>query len=194
MKMIEVRRFFMAIGATVLMLAAAGAAQASVLNIDPTAPDPMPTLGVGWVADEISAPFVPSDASPYTFTLAASAIFRITDQFVPGDTYFVYNGAVTPANLILTTVFNGPQAPLTPVGDPTGEAGWESGDYSHGQITLGPGTYALTVEGDGVGGTPAGFYTRLDSATVTPEPSTFAIMGLSGVAGLVFYRRRTRTA
>src|SRR4029078_7218350 len=116
-----------------LMVGLAGQARAS-MNFDPSAGDPPPTLDAGWVPDAIDDACTPSEPSPYVFTLPSSAYFRITDQFVVGDTYFVYNGSVAPENLILTTVFNGPQAPLTPVGDPLGEEGWESGDYSHGQI------------------------------------------------------------
>ena len=56
-------------------------------------------------------------------------------QFIVGDIYYVYDYA----SLILTTTFNGPQAPLSPVGVYYGEAGWESGDYSHGDSAVGGG-------------------------------------------------------
>src|SRR4051794_652400 len=99
-----------------LTLASVFSAKASVLTAD-----------TGWTYDQIDASATPSEESPWTFTLSGPGYFRITDQFNPGDVYSVYEGG-----LILTSAFNGAQAPLTPVGDGFGEAGWESSSYSHG--------------------------------------------------------------
>src|SRR5437879_2193212 len=75
-----------------------------------------PTLDGGWFVDQVSCPagqtcngstpnpFLdpvgPSDGSPYVFTLTNPARFSITDAFVKGDIYTVYDTLVP----ILTTV------------------------------------------------------------------------------------------
>lgn len=139
-----------------------------------------PALDGGWEADQIDGAFVDSQRSSYDFTIGTAAYFRITDQFIVGDTYFIYDGAA----LIGTTSLNGAQPSILPIGDFSGDAGWTDGRYQHAEILLNPGTYSLRVQGDGVGGIPAGFYVRLDTV---PTPGAAALMG---VAGLAAFRRR----
>ena len=142
-----------------------------------------PVLDAGWTGDQIDGSFVDSEQSPYVFSLSAPAYFRITDQFIVGDVYSVYDGVT----FLFSTVFSGAMTSILPIGDAFGDAGWTSADYSHGEFLLGTGSHSLTVQGDGVGGIPAGFYTRLDTAV--PEPTTMSLFGLGSLA-LGYLRRR----
>jgi hypothetical protein len=135
-----------------------------------------PILGGGWSIDQVNAVNTNSVGSPYAFSLPASVYFRITDELVVGDVYKVYEGA----SLILTTTFFS-----NPTGfgdDPTADAAWMSSSYSHGVIVLAPGLHNLSVQGNGVGGLPAHFFTRLDAV---PEPASMLLfcLGLVGLAG-----------
>src|SRR4051794_29915274 len=144
------------------------------------------TPGAGWVDDQINAANAPSTGSAWTFTLTGPGAFRITDQFVSGDIFKLFDGAT----LLGTSSFNGPQVSLTPIGDAAGDAGWTSEIYSHLSVALAAGSYSLTVTGDCVGGVPAGFYVRVDTTEV-PEPAAMAMFGL-GLLGLAAVRRRAK--
>ena len=175
---------------TMLMTVAAGSASSINNTVNTSASDAVPVLNGGWVFDQVDAVMAPSESSPYVFTLANPAFFRITDQFVPGDVYDVFDSGT----LILVTTFNGAQSPLSPVGDPVGEMGWESALYSHGQVLLAAGAHSITVEDTtGAFGIPAGFYTRLDSAPInTPEPAALVLLGI-GLTGLGAFGLRRKS-
>lgn len=142
-----------------------------------------PVLGGGWFFDEITNVAAPSAGSPYDFTLVGPAWFRITDGFIIGDTYQVFDGV----DLILTTSFQGFGAGF---GDNVGaDIGWTSADFGSAEILLAAGSYSLSVIGDGFAGTPSGFYTRLDPAAVIPLPAALPLL-LAGLGGLVIVGRR----
>ena len=153
-------------------------------NYDPAGIPPAPVLDAGWAYDGIDGRLVDSLDSPYIYNLASPAYFRITDDFIVGDTYFVYDFGAP----ILTTSFSYAGVP-TGFSDP-GESAWQSSAYSGGEILLAPGAHHLTVQGDGKGGVPAGFYTQLTSAPV-PAPGAI-LLGSIGV-GLVSWLRRRKT-
>ena len=143
------------------------------VNYDPEGNPPAPILDAGWFYDQVNQPFVNSVDSPYVYNLANPAYFRITDDFVPGDIYFVNDFGA----LILTTSL--PYAGV-PTGFPDpGESAWLNPAYSGGEILLAAGPHQLTVQGNGQGGVPAGFYTQL---TTVPEPTTICLLGLGALS------------
>jgi hypothetical protein len=157
---------------------------AMVVGVGSASADPI--LDSGWAYDEICCALTDSDESPYALALVTAAYLRITDYFVTGDTYFVYDFGA----LILTTSLDGAHASLLPIGDPSGDAGWTDASFEHGEVLLAAGLHDITIQGDGEGGLPAGFYTRLDSAEpAIPEPGTLVLLG-SGMLALVALRRR----
>jgi hypothetical protein len=164
-----------------LLLAGLAVGAAVAAYVAPASATPL-TVGAGWTSDHVNFVNGPSVNSPWTFTLASAGVFRVTDQFTPGDVYTVSEAG----NLLGKSTFNGPQAPLTPIGDPLGEAGWESGAFSHLALNLSAGTYSLIVQGDGAGGVPAGFFVRADAI---PEPAALALFGV-GLLGIGLMRRK----
>ena len=166
-----------------IIICAAGLANAAP-NYDPDGTPPAPVLDAGWFYDQINGRFVDSVDSPYIYNLTGPAYFRITDDFVVGDTFYVYDFGT----LILTT--STPYAGV-PTGFPNpGESAWQNPSYSGGEVLLAPGAHQLTVQGDGLGGLPAGLYTQLTSAPI-PAPGAI-LLGSIGV-GLVSWLRRRRT-
>jgi len=156
-----------------------------------------PALDGGWDFDQILQANANSVASPYNINLVNPTFFRITDAFIPGDQYIVRDFGVP----ILTTALGSPAVRVAFGDDQTADAAWVSNDYQHGEVLLAPGQHQLTVQGNGAGGLPAAFYTRLDTdrrivtepGILVPEPGTFLLFGL-GTAALTSYgwRRRQR--
>lgn len=169
-----------------IIIGVAGLVSTTSANFDPEGTPPAPVLDAGWFYDQINAAFVNSVDSPYIFNLAKPAYFRITDNFVAGDIYYVRDFG----SLILTTSIPYAGVP-TGFPDPSPyfpESAWQNPAYSGGEILLAVGPHQLTVQGNGQGGVPAGFYTQL---TTVPAPGAI-LLGSIGV-GVVSWLRRRRT-
>jgi hypothetical protein len=165
----------------VAVMVSAASAAASV-NYDPQGNPPAPVLNAGWSYDQINQVLVDSVDSPYVYNLANPAFFRITDDFIPGDIYTVKDFG---APILITTI---PYAGV-PTGFPDpGESAWQNPIYSGGEVLLAAGPHSLTVQGNGAGGVPAGFWTQLTSPVV-PAPGAILLGGI-GVSLVGWLRRR----
>ena len=167
-----------------IIIAVAGAVSTAAPNYDPNGIPPAPILDAGWFYDQIDGRFVDSVDSPYIYNLTGPAHFRITDDFIVGDTFYVYDFG----SLILTT--STPYAGVPTAFSDPGESAWQNAVYSGGEVLLAPGAHNLTVQGDGLGGLSAGFYTQLTSTTI-PAPGAI-LLGSIGV-GFVSWLRRRKT-
>lgn len=136
-------------------------------------------IGAPWTYDQLDVAGGATTFGPWEFTLETKAYFRITDDFIVGDQYTATDATI---GLLGSTAFNGAQDPTTAGGD--GEGAWQSGNYQTFEISLQPGSYSITIVGDGVGGVPAGLYVQLEKI---PAPGAVALLGLGG---LVATRRR----
>jgi hypothetical protein len=123
--------------------------------------------------------------SPWEIRLDGAALFRITDAFMKGDTYAVYdNGVEKP---ILETPGVAEFSMFLP-GFDNPEFCYEDPSFSHGAIVLAPGEHSLTIQ---VLYSPFGYgdaYFRIDRIVAAPEPLSIMLLG-SGLLGLVAIRR-----
>ncbi len=147
-------------------------------------------LDGGWQSDTISAPGVASANSPFTFTLTSSALLRVTDAFLPGDTY-----TISDANSSMATTSFATDGAIVPS---FFGVSWADVAYSRLSLLLNPGSYAFSISGSCQNGCPASFGVRLDSAEPpppppgpgVPEPTAWAMLVIGfGVVGATLRRR-----
>lgn len=132
---------------------------------------------------------VDNDGGPFTYTAPFSTDIYVTDDFLVGDVFEVFDSGVS----LGTT--------SAPAGGPgVGEAGpaaaFADPDYSSGIFTVGPGSHSITIRTIAGLDSGRGYIQVLQSDMVPvpiPEPSTWAALASLSLAGLCLARRRNRT-
>jgi len=125
-----------------------------------------------------------SSGNDFTFSLASISELKVTDAFLYGDTFKVYDFG----SLLFTTN----TVPTFGSGASNPDAAWADASFSHGSYVLGTGNHSISVFADtsphGSGGAYLGVFT-----SAVPEPETYAMLlaGL-GMMGAVARRRQQK--
>jgi hypothetical protein len=147
-------------------------------------------LDGGWDTFNWSGGVSASWVQTFSFTLTGSAILKVTDAFISGDMFDIFNFGVllgstsaVPAGLGLSIVDDY-------------DAAFADGDWSSASFTLGPGSYEITgtVAQIATGFSSGGGALRLDTTVPSPVPIPAAgwmlVTALGGIAAL---RRRRKS-
>jgi hypothetical protein len=130
---------------------------------------------------DLTAPTVDLESPSWDFSLAGMAEFRITDAFLRGDSFEVYDGGI----LKLTTPSVAQNVSCG--SDPA--ICYGLADVSWGLFTLGSGSHSLTIKtaASPYTGGGAAFF-RIARIISTPEPLSLMLLGL-GLLGLGAIKR-----
>jgi hypothetical protein len=123
-------------------------------------------------------------ALSYDFLLGDTATLNVTDAFVVGDVFQIFDNGVS---LFTTGPFNLAGGTTS---DP--DTAFAGSIYSHGSIVLGAGSHSITGIATSSPTGSGGAYIELVKGGAVPEPATWAMM-IAGF-GMVGYMARRRTA
>jgi hypothetical protein len=146
--------------------------------------DPADPAG-GFCIPSGGTPTIFLDAPAWTFVAAGDVVLTITDAFLSGDQFEVFDFGVS---LGLTSSPAG--SGLVDCGDDPVVCLGTSG-ISHGTFALAAGVHAITVRVASSDGGGAG-YLLVSGGNNVPEPATLALLVLA-LAALVAQRARVRT-
>jgi len=128
-----------------------------------------------------SSVFAP--APPWTFTSVSPEILNVTDAFLSGDAFDVYDNGVN----ILST----------PSAAATGHSCGDNPDtcfadplMSHGSVGLAAGGHSLSIILREAQGTPGDGYFQTALLSAVPEPGSVMLLGTGLLPALVVLRRR----
>jgi hypothetical protein len=172
--------------ALTLWLLACGAARAEYNGHIPTAPGNDPPLPIdgGWQEFQFGVVGSYDTEGAYTFT--GPALLIVTDAFIVGDQFAVYDNGV----LLGDTSVPNDTNPNLEVDNPN--AAYANPVFSSGSWLLGPGDHSITIESiespEGAGGA------FLQAECATPEPATIVLLGLGAIGAAGIARRRRAQA
>jgi hypothetical protein len=126
-------------------------------------------------------PIVDIEQPPWTFTLTGLADLRITDAFIRGDSFTVFDFG----NPVLTTPYKEPGS-ISECADP--DVCYGLSGFSFGSLVLISGAHSLTIQVVNSPYNSGAAFFRIDNIISTPEPLSLVFLGL-GLLGLGVLRR-----
>jgi hypothetical protein len=139
--------------------------------------DPVIVVGAVWYATSYTPPAffwggsgpVFNNEGPFTFTATSNVQLFVTDDFLKGDQFGIYDFGTSIG--LTSSVPNASGDELGP------EAAYADPTYSHGVFDLGPGNHSITIQLENNPYSGGRGYLM-----VIPEPGTLSLLGLAGLA------------